>query len=280
LDENKKEELEVVKSDVVVVTEETGVEEITNNAKKDIERIKNVKRTYIVAGVLSIFLLIAAIPLLAFWVRNKISNAAVNAAKAADAAYTTAKADKVNAIITPAYQAAYQREEKANHVSNDVSIIVDSLQLQSELKVLDVYDVEYSIEPAESSKEKIESWLMIPGKGTFTVDMKAAEFIIDEERDYVLVRVPRPELKNCTIIYEEVKKLLYENGGCNEDPKYGEEQARAQLEAGYLLIQERLCSDTMFYNSAESAARNVITSLVKALNVEVKELTVEVEFVK
>jgi len=280
LDENKKEELEIVQNNEITVAGETGMAETMRNAKTDFETIKKVKRSYLIAGIVSIFLIIAAVPLLLFWAGNKLSDAAENGAKAADAAYNVAKADTVNAIITPAYQAAYQRAEKENHVANEVSIVVDSLQLKSDLRVLEVYDVEYSIHTADSNEAKIDSWLMIPGKGAFTVDMKAAEFIIDDERDYVMVRVPRPELKNCGIIYEEVKKLLYENGGCNEDPKFGEEQARKQLEEGYLLIQDRLCSDPMFYNSAENAARNIITSMVKALNVDVKNLTVDVEFIE
>lgn len=280
MEESKKEELEVVQNSELTETDENGVTEIIRNAKSDAGLLKKAKRAYLIAAGLSIFLLIATVPLLLFWAGNKLSDAAVNSAKKAEEAYSTTKTDTANAIITPAYQVAYQRAEKENHVANEVSIVVDSLQLKSDLRVLEVYDVEYSIHTADSNEAKIDSWLMIPGKGAFTVDMKAAEFIIDEERDYVLVRVPRPELKNCGIIYEEVKKLLYENGGCKEDPDFGEEQARNQLEEGFLLIQERLCSDPMFYNSAENAARNIITSMVKALNLDVKNLTVDVEFIR
>lgn len=68
-----------------------------------------------------------------------------------------------------------------------------------DLLLLQADHVEYVIESKKDNDDGIEVWMEFYGDGIFTVDMKASEFIIDYDRQYVLVRVPRPELTNCRI---------------------------------------------------------------------------------
>lgn len=200
-------------------------------------------------------------------------------AAAAEAAYNTSKEETSEKVKAEKEAEAKIKAYEKNKVTNEVIIAVDSLRSEAELEVLEVYDVEYIIEDEEDNEEGIVSWLMVPGKGVYTVDLTASEFIVDNEQKYVLVRVPEPELKNCTIIYKDVEQLLFKNKGFNESISIGEDAARKQLQEGYILIQKALGSNLNFYQSAELSAERMIIGLVKALNVNVEDLNVEVEFI-
>lgn len=200
-------------------------------------------------------------------------------AEAAEAAFADAKTQTESTVKKNLEDEARTRAYEKNKVTNEVTISVGTLRDEAELEVLEVYDVQYMIADEEANEDGIISWLMVPGKGVYTVDLTASEFIVDNERQYVLVRVPEPELKNCTIIYKDVEQLLFNNSGFNESISVGEDAARKQLQDGYVLIQKTLGSNPSFYQSAELSAKRMITGLVKALNTKVENLTVEVEFI-
>jgi hypothetical protein len=115
------------------------------------------------------------------------------------------------------------------------------------------------------------------GDGVYTVDMKASEFVIDSMRQYVLVRVPRPELKKCKIT--DANQLLWKNGIFNKSISVGTSLAMEMRTAGYTKLNNYMKSNAQFYKSAKSAAKIVISDLVKGLNSELTNLVVEVEFV-
>ena len=180
------------------------------------------------------------------------------------------------------YQEAYVRYQSAAeekyHVSNRVSIYIENLQEEQKLEVLRVNDVEFIIENKEDNKENIISWLEVPGEGTFVVDLKAGEYIIDEERASVLVRVPYPELTNVKIDYANVQKILFQNDIFDDSIKIGEELAKSQLDKADALIRKEFASNENFYLNAQQAARHTIEGMVKQLNPDVSGLTVDVEF--
>ena len=121
----------------------------------------------------------------------------------------------------------------------------------------------------------------MPGEGVFVVDMAAGEYIVDNERRYVHIRVPYPELTNIYIDYENVKSLLFKNGIFfynNEDYDTGEELAKKQLDIASVLIKKEFISNQKFYLSAQDAAKTSIEALVRQLNFDVEDLSVEVEF--
>lgn len=181
-----------------------------------------------------------------------------------------------------AYQEAYvhyqSAAEEKYHVRNRVSIYIGNLQEEQKLEVLKVNDVEFIIENKEDNKENIISWLEVPGEGTFVVDLKAGEYIVDEERASVLVRVPYPELTNVKIDYANVQKILFQNDIFNDSIKIGEELAKNQLDKADALIRKEFASNENFYLNAQQAARHTIEGMVKQLNPDVSGLTVDVEF--
>lgn len=226
------------------------------------------------------FVVVVLIIVLGIGMLGLISSAASKKREAAkDEAYRLAKEDTIQKLKEAAYTEAYEEARSAVQTKNRAVISVDSLREKAELVVLDVFDVEYVIAEPKSNEEGILSWLRVPGKGEYTVDLNAAEFIVDNEHQSVLVRVPEPKLENCAIVYEEVEQLLFKNNGFNESDRVGENTAREQLLDGYMLIQRNLGSDVSFYRLAEASAERIIVSLVNAVNAEIENLKVEVEFI-
>lgn len=181
-----------------------------------------------------------------------------------------------------AYQAAYASYQSASeekyHVGNRVSVYIGNLQEEQKLEVLKVNDVEFIIENKEDNANNIISWLEVPGEGTFVVDLKAGEYIVDERRANVLVRVPYPELTNVQIDYKNVQKILFKNDMFNDSYQVGETLAEQQLDKADALIRKEFASNENFYLNAQEAAKHAIEALVKQLNPEVPDLTVDVEF--
>lgn len=173
------------------------------------------------------------------------------------------------------FQYYYDEAKNKYLVSNRVGISVGDMKETANLEVLKVSDVEYII---EDQKDGITSWLEVPGEGTYIVNLQAAEFVIDNDNSYVLVRAPHPELANITIDYENVNKLLFKNDMLNESFKYGENLAQSQLNAANALIRKELAANQNFYLNAEDAAVRTIQCLVKRFNPGIDNLTVEVEF--
>ena len=159
-----------------------------------------------------------------------------------------------------------------------MAITIGDLKEIAKLEVLKVSDVEYIIEEGATNSNGITSWLEVPGQGTYVVDLQAAEFIVDDERAYVKVRAPYPELTNISIDYANVQKLFFKNDILNDSYKVGEELAQRQLNSADMLIKKEFASNQRFYLSAQEAAVSTIQCLVKQLNPQNTDMTVEVEF--
>lgn len=192
------------------------------------------------------------------------------------------------------YDMSYSSAEKAHHVSNNVSITIGNLKEQQKLEVLKVSDVAYETpEPKDqgwvdaliASVTGIfdadgESWLEIPGNGVFTVNLRAGEFIIDEERQNVLIRVPNPELTEYAIDYKNVELLLFEAGGAFKNSvKYGVDKAMEQLQSAELTMMQNVNNNQEFYKRARESTKRILVNLVQQLNPQLPDLVVEVEFV-
>ena len=90
------------------------------------------------------------------------------------------------------FQYYYDEAKNKYLVSNRVGISVGDMKETANLEVLKVSDVEYII---EDQKDGITSWLEVPGEGTYIVNLQAAEFVIDNDNSYVLVRAPHGILR-------------------------------------------------------------------------------------
>ena len=177
----------------------------------------------------------------------------------------------------------YSLSESVNHVSNDVTIKITSVKEVTNLEVLKVSDIEYVI----YNDNTTDAWLEVPGTADFIVDLSAAEFIIDNERQYVLVRAPLPKIANIKITYEEVN-ILYINEGFNYrlgflsilgngSIKKGEELAVMQLKEAQNLLEKEFKQSQKYKEPAVKSAKELIEDLIKSFNKDV-EITVEVEF--
>lgn len=198
-------------------------------------------------------------------------------ADSAQDAYKNAKDKTSVEAYNKFYDIAFASAERKYHVSNKVSIEVASVREEANLEVLHVSDVEFVIESKDDNENNIEVWMEFYGDGVYTVDMKASEFIIDSDRQYVLVRVPRPELTNCRIT--EANQLLWQNGVLDKSISVGINLAVDMRNAGYAKLNNYMKSNAEFYKSAKESATMVIADLVKGLNSELTDLVVEVEFV-
>ncbi len=215
-------------------------------------------------------------------------------ALAAKDQYSTVKNSIAEATESEFYERSYSFAEKQHHVSNDVSITIGTLQEQAKLEVLTISEVEYVTPDDEEKKNIFEtiantvtgwfksdviSWLEVPGHGVFTVDLQSAEFIIDNQRQYVLIRVPRPELTNFTIDYSNVQLLKIEDNGLfKNSAKVGEDVAREQLQSAELSMRQNANTNQAFYKSACDSTEKILKTLVAQLNPKLPGLTIDVEF--
>lgn len=186
------------------------------------------------------------------------------------AAYDNAKTDIYNYM----YETAYSIAEERNHVTNRVDISLGNLQEMSKLEVLSVQDSTYSI----SDESKVVSWLKFEGTGTFTVDLSIAEFITDSDRQYILVRIPKPMLTNfkkeetVTSFWHDGR--FFQNGSVLE----GVQLAQSQIRDGASKLQEEMRQSRFFYEQAKKSAESMLKSLLKGWNPEIPDLQVDVEF--
>ena len=249
----------------------TSSKEVQKKSKK-VSKRKSSK-----GGASTIIMIAALVGMVAITVflANGIVGAGAEAlANSYNAAYESERAS----AYQEQYDKYFDRAEKDYHVSNRVSITIGDLKEIAKLEVLTVSDVEYIIEEGENNSNGITSWLEVPGQGTYVVDLQAAEFLTDDERAYVKVRAPYPELTNISIDYANVKKLFFKNDILNDSYKVGEDLAQRQLNSADMLIKKEFASNERFYLSAQDAAVSTIQCLVKQLNPQNEDMNVEVEF--
>lgn len=184
-------------------------------------------------------------------------------------------------ISIPAYNLwTYNVAEASYHVKNRGTISIENIQDKANLEVLKVSDVEYITN--EKKEDKVISWLEVPGNGVFTIDMSLSEFIVDDVHNYVLARVPKPEIQteSIEIDTQNIKKLFYkdnrwiDNGSIEE----GENLAIRQLSEAQTKIQEDIQSNERYFEIAKTSAESIIKQLIRSVNEDVTNLDIEVEF--
>ncbi|MCH5194548.1 MAG: DUF4230 domain-containing protein [Oscillospiraceae bacterium] len=198
--------------------------------------------------------------------------------EAAGNQFRDAKTAMSEEVYNGFYRASFDLAEERHHTKNSVSINIGSINEEANLEVLEVSDVEFIVMGEEDNDNNITAWLEVPGKGIFTVNMEIGEFLIDNERHNVTVRIPNPELTNFSVDYKNVKKILFKNDIFNDSISVGEDIARNEINEGYNKIKDKLKSDPDFYKSAEDSATAIITNLVLALNPDIPDLNVTIEF--
>lgn len=179
------------------------------------------------------------------------------------------------------YQTAFDTAETQNHVSNYAVITIEDTQEVSRLEVLTVNDSEFVISNTDENQNSgIILWLEVKGTGVFTVDLSASEFIVDSERGYVLVKIPKPVLTECKV--SDTGKIFRKNTHffSNGSVAEGVHLAQSQLSEGRMKLEDSMRQSRRYNEASRKAAKNMIKSLVQQWNPEIPDLQVEVEFLE
>lgn len=258
-------------------TDKTAPELIEQNKKKQdikqtIRKIRTLtknERQLAVIGVSLILLILSW-----FLIKKSIMISASALMDSYSSSYESVKDDTYQKY----YEEYYNKAKKDYQVSNRGTISIGNIKEIGKLEVLEVSDVEFVVENNSNNSNGITSWLEVPGKGTFVVNLEEAEFIIDNDKAHVLVRVPYPELTNVTIDYSNVEKRLFKNNLFNNSYRIGEDLAKKQLGEGDALIKKEFASNEHYYKNAQNAGISTIKSLVRQLNPDETNLEVDVEY--
>ncbi len=267
-------------------TDELMVNEHQNKSKK--KRSEGLSRKQFTLGVLAISIL-----LLCFCVYMILDTFTIGTGAVMDS-FSIAKDETAEKVYQLFYEKSYDASEKAHHVCNNVSISIGNLKEEQKLEVLRISDVTYETPDPKSQNwfdgliasitgmfdAEVVSWLEVPGNGIFTVNLQVGEFIIDEERQYVLIRIPSPELTEFAIDYENVELLLFEKGGAfKNSAKCGIDKAVEQLQNAKLTMMQKVNNNQEFYKRARKSTEKMLVNLVKQLNPQLPDLRVEIEFI-
>lgn len=244
-------------------------------------------------GIISLSVLIVMLILLGAGVWWYVSNNVISASTVTiSQAYSKAKSTSFEEVYEKSYQSSYELSESQHHVHNDIEISLGNVREIQRLEVLNVCDVDYQTPPEKENtfwkeftdkvafwNEDVISWLEVPGSGVFTVNLKASEFIVDSAQQHVIVRLPNPELTSFTIDYQNVQLLNFEKGGLFKDSaKVGVDTAIKQLQDAELSMLQKVNNNQEFFKKAKSSAEIILINIIKQLNPNLPNLTVEVEF--
>lgn len=174
------------------------------------------------------------------------------------------------------YNWAFRIAEEENHSSSRVTISIGDIQEEARLEVLRVSDVEFIVHDEDDFKR----WLAVPGDGVFTVDMTESEFLIDDVRQMVIVRLPEPRLTSDRIESKDIEIYDLEKGGSNGNYSTGISAAEKDIAEGREKIRNEFLSNQEYLLSAEQSAELIIKNFILSLNPNAEELKIVVEFVK
>lgn len=214
-------------------------------------------------------------------------------------AFTTTRKETYDKL----YDWAYEKGEKKYHVSNRIIIDIDGIKETETLEVLDVSasDVkEYKFDneltkptniflelisfvtgsQTASAPPQAVVWLEGSCIGTYEVDLKSSEIIVDNENKYVLVSLPSPSLKFISHDFE----VKYFNNGTKPFCKVLDGSNQWGLDAAihdtadmtshlHDMLNDRDQSDL-----AREQAETLIENLIRELNSDIPDLDIEVKF--
>lgn len=194
------------------------------------------------------------------------------------AAYEGAKEENRAAVSQQIGEKAYKDGEANNHVKNDATAVIEDIKSVSKLEVLRVGDIEYVKSDNEDNGEGITTIFKVPGTGVYAVDLNQSEIVVDAERDYIYIKVPKPQITEFKVNYSEVEMMCFKNNAFDDSVKVGEDIAQSLINEAYVLMQKEFDSNARYYDNAEKSAKRLIENIVKGLNNNVENLQVDVEF--
>lgn len=159
-------------------------------------------------------------------------------------------------------------------------ITIEKIEEVNNLEVLEVRRNTVVVESSDNNDSGTFSWLSMTGSAVYVVNLDMAEYLIDQRRSSVTIRVPKPVFE-----YRQIDKIVnlathtekkLKNGSIAE----GEEIAQKLIKEGNETIRAELQADQESPQKAQEAAVKMITSLVRQTNPEVHDLHVNVEFME
>lgn len=202
--------------------------------------------------------------------------------------YDNAKDETARRVSERYREAIYDAVEDRWHTSNRATISLGEIRERSELEVLTVDDVDYVVDPKSDDGNPViewfkelrnkKMWLRVSGNGVFTVNLSTGEYIVDEAREAVTIRLYKPVLKNFRVDYKNTEILYYENG-FHKTEKEGIDQVQGEIRESVGRMRSNVVGNQDYYESAEDSARDMLTTMVKQLNPDHPNLQVIVEFV-
>ncbi len=200
--------------------------------------------------------------------------------RAVKEAFDKEKAAAEESVYNAYYEQGYTAAEQEYHLKNRAVITLGNIRETANLEVLSISDIAFMIENPDEQNKNTLSWLEVPGTGVFTVNLAAGEFLADDERRSVYVRLPKPELlpMNINIDHENVKVLRFSSNTLLSSVRDGEQLAGKQLNEARTRILEDIGSNVQYYEFAESSARTLLENLIRAVNSGIPDLKVEIEF--
>lgn len=233
---------------------------------------KSRARAGVILAAIGIYAIL--ICLCVYFITDSLTVGARTVTDAFDAAKDIAASERYQSF----YDRSFEKAEKEHHVSNRAAITLGNLRREQKLEVLQVQNVIYQEGYYEGSntKKAPDSLLEVPGKGIFTVNLKAAEYIIDDEMQYVLIRVPKPELGEFKL--EEDGITFIKELEDKKNVQDGIKLTQNQYKDAELNMKREMLHSQELYKRAETSAEAILENLVRQLNPNVPELEVEIEF--
>lgn len=190
------------------------------------------------------------------------------------------------------YNAVFELSESAHHLSNDITIQIQGITEIRNLEVLNVFLTDYQVWPEQETSGGVldivvdpligdaEAWIRFDGIGIFTVSLQNADFILDEQRKSVLVRVPSPVMERVLIQPDEDDVLYTSDAGLfNNASDTGQQLVLSLTQKAQQDMTAKARSNPEYYAQAKASAEKTITHLIKNLNPDLPDLSVEVEFI-
>ena len=200
--------------------------------------------------------------------------------KAVRDAFDREKEKAEQSVYSSFYEQGFNAGEEEYHLKNRAVITLGNIRETANLEVLSVSDIAFMIENPDRQNKNILSWIQVPGSGVFTVNLAAGEFLVDDERSMVYIRVPKPELleENISIDHANIQVLRFSSNVWQTSVRDGEQLAGKQLNEARMKIQEDISSNLQYYEYAVNSTKNILENIVKALNSEIPDLNVVIEF--
>lgn len=212
-----------------------------------------------------------------------INSFMTNFKKAGNAAFDTTYNDTKQETYDGFKQKAFNYYEAKNHVSNRATITIGNIKEENSLEVLSVSESWIKINDGKKSDDNTTRWIEFSATGIYTVDMTMSQFIIDDNKGYVLVKLQTPQLTQFALDTSPVvKNFNYEEGMLRINGNY-DNGVKMHLEdraEAYQVLKERISGKDEDLTAAKASTETLIRTFIRSVNPELdlKDSDIIIEF--